>query len=78
MPDKTVMKILGPSAEAKISVSKMDEEQLQREYDYYQAQKILEEMRRLELISVDEFNKITALNRKKFCPYLVEIMPNIT
>ncbi len=78
MPDKTVMKILEPSAEAEISVSKMDDEQLRREYDYYQAQKILEEMRRLELISVDEFNKITALNREKFCPYLAEIMPNMT
>ncbi len=78
MPDKTVMKILGPSAEAEITASKMDEEQLQREYDYYRAQKILEEMGRLELISVDEFNKITILNRKKFCPYLAEIMPNMT
>jgi hypothetical protein len=35
-------------------------------------------MQKQGLVSVDEFNKITALNREIFCPYLAEIMPNMT
>lgn len=58
--------------------SALTESDMQHEYDYYQVQKILEDMRKYALISDDEFNKITVLNRKKFCPYLAEIMPNMT
>jgi len=56
----------------------LTDEDMRHEYDYHQAQKILEDMQNKGLISVDEFNKITALNRIKFCPYLAEIMPNMT
>lgn len=58
--------------------SALTNDDIQHEYDYYQAQKILEDMRNHSLISDDEFNKITALNCEKFCPYLAKIMPNIT
>ena len=58
--------------------SALTDEDMQHEYDYYQAQKILAEMQNQGLVSVDEFNKITALNREIFCPYLAEIMPNMT
>ena len=58
--------------------SALTKEDMQHEYDYYQAQKILEDMQNKGMISDDEFNKITALNRKKFCPYLAEIMSNMT
>ncbi|MBS4900583.1 MAG: hypothetical protein KHZ87_07500 [Clostridiales bacterium] len=50
-------------------------EQLQADVDYYLAQKILEKMREKSLISDEEFIRITKLNRKKFSPYLAEIMP---
>ncbi len=50
------------------------QEQLQGDFDYYIAQKMLEKLREQGLISDDEFNKITALNRRKFSPYLAEIM----
>lgn len=50
-------------------------EQLQTDVDYYLAQKILEKMREKSLISDEEFIRITKLNRKKFSPYLAEIMP---
>lgn len=50
------------------------QEELQREYDYILAQKILKSILQKGLISVDEFNKITELNRKTFSPYLAEIM----
>ena len=51
------------------------QEELQREYDFYMAQKTLETMFMFGMISVDEFNKITARNRKTFSPFLAEIMP---
>ncbi|SUY47688.1 Uncharacterised protein [Clostridium putrefaciens] len=59
-----------------ISIKKVyTQEELQREYDYILAQKILKSILEKGLISVDEFNKITELNRKTFSPYLAEIMP---
>ncbi len=51
------------------------QEQLQHEYDYLLAQQILESMLKNDLITVDEFNKITALNRQSFSPALARIMP---
>jgi len=53
----------------------VSQEQLQHEYDYFLAQKILESMLKNGRITVDEFNKITKLNRKTFSPALAEIMP---
>ncbi|OUO80838.1 hypothetical protein B5F53_03865 [Blautia sp. An249] len=52
--------------------------ELQQEYDYYMAQKLLKKLREADLISEGEFNKITALNRQTFSPYLAEIMPETT
>lgn len=51
------------------------QEELQREYEYILAQNILKSIIEKGLITIDEFNKITELNRKTFSPYLVEIMP---
>lgn len=53
----------------------VSQEQLQREYDYFLAQQILESMLKNNLITVDEFNQITALNRQSFSPALARIMP---
>ena len=50
------------------------EEQMQADFDYYLAQRMLEKMHEKGLITADEFNKITAVNRKKFSPYLAPIM----
>lgn len=50
------------------------QEQMQADFDYYIAQKMLEKMREKGLITDDEFNKIKAVNRKKFSPYLAAIM----
>ena len=54
---------------------KMIQEQLQREYDYILAQKLLKSMLENGLITEDEFHKITELNRKTFSPSLAELMP---
>ena len=51
------------------------QEQLQREVDYVRAQRILDSMLKDGLISLSEFNKITALNRKSFSPALAQLMP---
>lgn len=53
----------------------VSQEQLQHEYDYFLAQQILESMLKYDLITVDEFNKITTLNRQSFSPALAYIMP---
>ena len=50
------------------------QEQMQREVDYVRAQQILTAMMNCGLISLSEFNMITALNRKTFSPILAEIM----
>ena len=54
----------------------ISQEQLQHELDYVRAQRILESMLQNGLISLSEFNKITALNRKSFSPALAQIMPS--
>lgn len=53
----------------------ISDEQLQREFDYFRAEKILKAMLEKGLINEHEFNKITKLNRKTFSPFLAEIMP---
>lgn len=50
-------------------------EQFQRDVDYYRAQSIAKSMLTSGLISLLQFDKLTALNRKSFSPFLVEIMP---
>ena len=50
------------------------QEQMQADFDYYLAQKMLGRMLGKGMITDDEFNKISAVNRKKFSPYLAAIM----
>ncbi len=51
------------------------DEELQREFDYYMAQKLLKKLREEDLISEGELDKITAKNRQTFSPYPARIMP---
>lgn len=51
------------------------QEMLQSEFDYYMAQKLLENLREAGLITKEEMDKITAKNRQSFSPYLARIMP---
>ena len=53
------------------------QEAIERDINYYKAQKVAEEMLKRGLISLSEFNKLTQINRDTFSPYLVEIMPDI-
>ena len=55
----------------------VDKEEIIRDVNYYQAQKVEQSMLDRGLISLDEFNKLTQINRDTFSPFLVEIMPEI-
>lgn len=52
-------------------------EELQREFDYYRAEKLLNQMLENGLITEEEFKKIMLLNRETFSPMLAQIMPDI-
>ncbi|WP_189911024.1 SHOCT domain-containing protein [Clostridium cochlearium] len=69
------MKISDGVIDKSIELKKMSQEQLQREFDYIQAEKLLKKMLQKGLITEAEFNKIEALNRQSFSPFLAEIMP---
>ncbi|MCR0611711.1 hypothetical protein MKD05_10975 [[Clostridium] innocuum] len=58
-----------------VQTEEISSEQLQNEFDYMMAQKVLKDMLEKGLISLAEFNKIKALNLKKFSPELTSIMP---
>lgn len=73
--DKKVTKITDEIIENKIKSKSVSLEQLQREFNYIQAEKLLKRMLEKGLISEVEFNKITALNRQTFSPVLAKIMP---
>lgn len=53
----------------------MTKEQLQREYNFYIAEKITEALYKEGKITKEEQHKISVLNRHKFSPNLAEIMP---
>lgn len=69
------MKISDGVIDKSIELKKMSQEQLQREFDYIQAEKLLRKMLQKGLITEAEFNKVEALNRQSFSPFLAEIMP---
>ena len=71
------MKISDGVIDKSIDLKKMSQEQLKREFDYIQAEKLLRKMLQKGLITEAEFNKIDALNRQSFSPFLAEIMPCI-
>ena len=73
--DKKVTKISDEIIDKSIELKRVSQEQLQREFDYIQAEKMLRKMLGKGLITEVEFNKIDALNRQNFTPFLAEIMP---
>jgi len=72
---RDMAKVTDGKPEIKYKKKPVSQDQLQREYDYFLAQQILESLLKNDLITVDEFNKITALNRQSFSPALAQIMP---
>lgn len=60
-----------------IDINTIKDEDIQRDFDYYMAQCVAEQLKNAGLISIDEFNKLTQLNRRTFLPMNVEILPKI-
>ena len=73
--DKKVTKISDEIIDKSIKLKRVSQEQLQCEFDYIQAEKLLRKMLEKSLITEVEFYKIDALNRQTFSPFLAEIMP---
>lgn len=67
--------IYNDAPENSVEKKPVPQEQLQREYDYVRAQKLLKALLDEGFISESEFNRITSLNRQSFSPALAEIMP---
>lgn len=55
--------------------TRISDDQLQGEFNYSQADKILKKMLEKGLINEVEFNKIDELNRETFSPILNKIIP---
>ena len=53
----------------------MDQQDIINEINYYRAQKITEQLYAAGMISFDEYDKLTVLNRRVFSPFLVDLLP---
>lgn len=53
----------------------MDQQKIIDEVNYYKAQKITELLYEKGLISFDEYDKLTELNRKSFSPLYADLLP---
>ena len=69
----TSCKLVGLPGNKKYEKSRMTDEELKREYDFYMAEKIVKKMLEKGLISVDECTRISAENRRIFSPLLAEL-----
>ena len=70
-----VTKITAGFQNQTVEKKRFTDAELQKEFDYYMAQKLLKKLREADLISEGELDKITAKNRQSFSPYLAQIMP---
>ncbi len=55
-----------------------DTEELQKDFDFFLAQRLLKKLLDEGMITSGEFDKITEKNRQTFSPYLSDIMPKTT
>ncbi|SFX60322.1 SHOCT domain-containing protein [Ruminococcus sp. XPD3002] len=53
----------------------MEQQKIIDEVNYHKAQKITESLYKSGLISFDEYDKLTQLNRQSFSPLFVELLP---
>ncbi len=74
MEERKVQVLNAPAAMAP-GKKQFTQEELQREYDYTRAEKLTRKLLDLGMITIEEFDKIMALNRESFSPALARIMP---
>jgi hypothetical protein len=67
-----------PNENTNVQSGYFTDDRIKGDLDYRQAQIIAQKMLDDGLISVAEFNKLTAINRETFSPLFAEIMPQIT
>ena len=53
----------------------MEQQKVIDEIQYYQAQKLTDMLYENRLISFDEYDKLTALNRQTFSPLYADLLP---
>ncbi|MBR2087872.1 MAG: hypothetical protein IJ906_12170 [Oscillospiraceae bacterium] len=53
----------------------MEQQKILVEVNYYRAQKITEQLYAVGLITFDEYDKLTELNRQTFSPLYVDLLP---
>ena len=66
-----------PNENTNVQSGYFTQERIQGDLDYSRAQDISKKMLDDGLISVAEFNKLTAINRETFSPLFAEILPEI-
>ena len=66
-----------PNVNTKVQSGYFTQERIQVDLDYRRAQEIAKKLLDDGLISVDEFNKLTSINRETFSPLFAEIMPKL-
>ena len=53
----------------------MEQQKIIDEINYHKAEKITESLYKSGLISFDEYDKLTQLNRQSFSPLFVDLLP---
>ena len=53
----------------------MEQQKILDEINYFRAQKITDQLYAAGLISFDEYDKLTELNRQTFSPLYVDLLP---
>lgn len=77
MKEKTITTINKDEFEL-VEKPNITDEQLFNDYAYISAQKQAELLKESGLLSDCEFNKLSILNQKKFCPFIAGILADIT
>lgn len=63
-----------PVINLQVAPRMMTQEAMQKDFEYEMAQKLTKNLYEKGIISVDEMNRIMALNKEKFSPFYGEIM----
>ena len=69
------VKEVTPSSLPMVEPRHMTKEAMQKDFDYMMAQKMTQALLDNGLITRSEFDKISAINREKFSPYMAELLP---
>jgi hypothetical protein len=66
--------IKDPVISLQVAPRVMTQEAMQKDFEYEMAQKITRSLCEKGIISVDEMNRIFALNKEKFSPFYADIL----